>query len=192
MWWHPDRLIGRDRVMKILVNIFLFQLIWLLCVLNGNRGAMAALPLLLIHLVMTRDRGADLKMMTFMFFLSQLVDGTLQQIGFFTFANPGFPIPLWLMVIWLGLAITPNHSLAWLKNRPLLAAVFGALGGPFAYWAGARLGAASFGWALPQAVLFLAIIWAFTWSLVMYFSTLVKQPIGKGCDSGSPRENSQG
>ncbi len=158
--------------MKIFINVLLYQLIWFLCVLGGNIGAMAALPLLLLHLALTRSRGADLKIMGMMLFLGLLVDGILQQIGFFIFTNPGFPIPLWLIVIWLGLAITPHHSLAWLKTRPVLSAVFGAVGGPVAYWAGARLGAASFEWPLPQALAFLSVIWAFIWSLVMYCSVL--------------------
>ena len=161
-------------MMKILVNVVLYQFIWFLCVLGGNKGAFAALPLLLLHLALSSSRRADLQMMCFMLFLGVLVDGTLQHVGFFTFTNPGFPIPVWLMVIWLGLAITPHHSLAWMKNRPLLSAVFGALGGPAAYWAGAQLGAASFSWPLLQALPLLAVVWAFTWSLVMYFSVLTK------------------
>lgn len=111
-------------------------------------------------------------MMGFMLFLGLLVDGTLQQVGFFEFTITGFPIPFWLMVIWLGLAITPHHGLAWLKNRPLLWAIFGAIGGPVAYWAGVRLGAASFNWPQLQALAFLAFIWAFIWTLVMYFSVM--------------------
>lgn len=191
MWLHPVPVIGRDRVMKIFFNVLLYQLIWFLCVLGGNKGAIAALPLLLIHLALSGSRGADLKMMGFMIFLGLLVDGTLQQVGFFSFTIPGFPIPFWLMVIWLGLAITPHHSLAWLKNRPLLSAVFGALGGPVAYWAGARLGAASFGWPLLQALGFLSVIWAFIWSLVMFYSVLSKAD-GKDVESRSVRKNSKG
>lgn len=170
MWLPPVPAIESHNVMKTFVNIILYQLIWFICVLGGNIGAIVALLLLLIHIVSTKERGPDLKIMGFMLFLGLLVDGTLQQVGFFTFTNTGFPIPLWLMVIWLGLAITPHHSLAWLKNRPLLSAVFGAFGGPAAYWAGARLGAASFSWPLWQSLATLAFIWAFVWPLVMYFS----------------------
>jgi len=155
-----------------ILNIFLYQLIWFSSVLGGNKGAVIALIFLLIHLVITKKRVADLKMMGFMLFVGLLVDGTLQQVGFFKFTVTGFPIPLWLMVIWLGLATTPHHSLAWLKKRPLLSAVFGAIGGPVAYWAGVRLGAASFNWPLLQSLLFLAFIWAFIWALVMHYSVM--------------------
>lgn len=172
MWLHPVRATASDKSMKILINVILYQLVWLLCVLGGNRGALAALMLLFIHIVKTDKRAADLKMMGFLLFVGMLVDGTLQQVGFFTFTATGFPIPFWLMVIWLGLAITPHHSLAWLKNRALLSMFFGALGGPLAYWAGARLGAASFAWPLLSSLGVLAVIWALLWPAAMHFSVI--------------------
>lgn len=173
--------------MKIFANVLLYQLIWFLCVLGGNKGALAALPLLLVHLALSHKKRADLQMMGFVLFVGLLVDGTLQQVGLFIFTRPGFPIPFWLMVIWLGLAITPHHSLAWLKNRPLPAALFGALGGPLAYWAGGQLGAVSFGWPLLQSLLVLSLVWIFTWSLIMYFSVLASK--GGNDGHGAPRES---
>lgn len=164
--------IDSHSAMQIIINVILYLLIWFLCVLGGNKGAMIALPLLLVHLATSKTKNADLKMMGFLLFLGCTVDSTLHQVGFFTFTNTRFPIPFWLVVIWLGLAITPHHSLAWLKNQPLLSAVFGALGGPAAYWAGTQLGAASFSWPMLQSLAFLAVIWAFIWTLVMHFCVL--------------------
>ena len=174
--------------MKILFNVVSYQLIWFLCILGGNKGALISLPLLVIHLIITNKRGADLRMMGFLLFLGLLVDGTLHQVGFFSFTTTGFPIPLWLIVIWLGLAITPHHSLAWLQNRPLLSAVFGALGGPAAYWAGVRLGAASFNWPVLYSLAFLAVLWALLWTLVMRFSVTSQADPQTVC-TGSSKQN---
>lgn len=165
--------------MKVLINALSYQLIWLLCVLGGNRGAVGALIILLIHIAASDKRTEDLKMMAFLLFIGLLVDGSLHQAGFFAFAVTGFPIPFWLMAIWLGLAITPHHSLAWLKNRLLLSMLFGALGGPLAYWAGVRLGAASFGWPMPYSLAFLAVVWGLLWPAVMHFSVTSKIKEGK-------------
>jgi hypothetical protein len=49
---------------------------------------------------------------------------------------------------------------------------FGALGGPLAYWAGVRLGAASFTWSLLSSLGILAIVWALLWPEVMHFSVM--------------------
>lgn len=161
--------------MKILTNVIIYQLIWFFSVLGGNTGASGGIVLLLIHLLFSLKKRADLLMMGFLLFTGLLVDGTLHQVGFITFAETGFPIPFWLMVIWLGLAITPHHSLAWLQNRPLLSMLFGALGGPAAYWAGVRLGAATFTWTLFPSLCTLSIIWVFLWPAVMYLSVVSKQ-----------------
>ena len=170
MWWQPALVTEDPSAMRILGNVLLYQAIWLLAVLGGDVYAYGGLVLLLVHLILSPVRGDDLRMMGFLLFTGLMVDGTLHQVGFFSFTETGFPIPAWLMIIWLGLATTPNHSLAWLKNRPGLSLLFGALGGPAAYWAGVRLGAAVFNWALFPSLLTLAVIWAILWPVVMYFS----------------------
>jgi hypothetical protein len=46
-----------------------------------------------------------------------------------------------MLCLWIVFATTLGHSLRWLMNRPVAAAVAGAIGGPLAYLAGGRLGA---------------------------------------------------
>jgi hypothetical protein len=163
------------KMIGTVLNIALYQSIWFLSVLGGNKGALAGLLLLVIHLAQSRCRVVDIKTMTLVLFIGLLIDGILQQIGFFTFKVPGFPIPFWLMVIWLGLGITLHHSLSWLKTKPLLSMVFGALGGPAAYWAGARLGASTFNWPLPTSLLVLAFIWALLFPAIMLWIVKIKK-----------------
>lgn len=158
--------------MKILCNVLIYQAIWFFSVLGGNKGAYVGILLLCVHLSLSKVRRADVSMMVLLLLAGFLVDGTLQYVGFFTFTESGFPIPFWLMTIWLGLAITPHHSLAWLQKRPLLSMVLGALGGPVAYWGGARLGVATFSWDLLPSLFTLALIWASLWPIVMYLSVL--------------------
>ncbi len=49
---------------------------------------------------------------------------------------------------------------AWLSGRPLVAPRLGAIGGPLAYWAGVRLGAAGFGPDLGRSLVQIGIGWA--------------------------------
>ena len=156
--------------MKIIVNVLAYQAVWFAAIQWGNPGAAAGCLIIVILLATSECRGDDLKMIGFLMFLGLLVDGTMQQIGFFTFTNPGVPIPFWLLVIWLGLAMTINHSLSWLKDKLLLASLFGGIGGPAAYWAGVQLGAASFNWTLPSSLLLLAVVWALLFPAIMLYS----------------------
>lgn len=153
--------------MKLIANALAYQAVWFAAILWGNPGAVAGCLIILLLLATSECRVDDLKMIGFLMFLGLLVDGTLQQAGFFTFRSPGFPIPFWLLVIWLGLGMTIHHSLAWLKNKLPLAALFGGLGGPAAYWAGTRMGAASFNWPLPVSLLLLAVVWSLLFWVIM-------------------------
>jgi uncharacterized protein DUF2878 len=67
-----------------------------------------------------------------------------------------------MLSLWIAFATTLNHSLRWLMTRPVGAALAGALGGPLAYLAGARLGALT----LVTPATTLAII-ALLWMLAM-------------------------
>ncbi len=168
--------------MNPFVNVAINQVIWFLCVLGGNAGALFALPFLGLNILLSRKRRADLQMIVLLLAIGLSLDGILQAIGFFSFRSTGFPIPLWLAVVWVALAALPHHSLAWMKNRLLLAALFGAIGGPLAYWAGVRLGAATFHWQLLPSLLLLAVAWALLWTGVMAVAArqqlLPPEPVG--------------
>ena len=161
--------------MNILVNIALYQACWFICVLGENRFVWLAALLLGLHFFLTPLRKSDLILAAKMLAIGLIVDGSLSALGFFSFPAAGLPIPYWLMAIWLALATLPNHSLAWMTDRPLLCLIFGALGGPPAYWAGVRFGAASFNLQLLPSLLILAVVWGLLWPFVMLLSKKTRQ-----------------
>jgi hypothetical protein len=70
---------------------------------------------------------------------------------------------------WYVIAATLNVSMAWLRGRYLLAAIFGAIGGPLAYYGGAELGATE---ALPSlnGILILALGWGVMTPLLVWLA----------------------
>jgi len=74
-----------------------------------------------------------------------------------------------MVCLWLNFAATLNVSMAWLSGRYLLAAAFGAIGGPLAYYSGARLGATE---ALPttNGMLLLAVGWGLMTPLLVWLA----------------------
>lgn len=153
--------------MHWLVNIALYNLVWWIAVLGGNHYAWLAGALLLLHLLISNKRKADLIMLGSLLALGLVIDGLLVQVGLFSFPQQQWPIPTWLMVIWLALATLPLHSLRWLQNQLPLAGLLGALGGPLSYWAGVRLEAATFHWAMPPALVTLALVWGLLFPAIM-------------------------
>ena len=145
--------------MNPLLNIALYQLVWFIAVLGGEGLIWLALAPILVHFVLTPVPKTDLRLVGLVLLIGIIVDGSLRLSGFFIFAEDRFPIPLWLGCIWISLATLFNHSLHWLKSRLWLAALLGAVGGPIAYLAGGRLGAAEFTLSAPWATVLLALIW---------------------------------
>ncbi len=174
--------------MSLLVNVLIYQAVWFLCVFFGDAGALVSLALLAAHLVRSNHRREDLKMMVVLLAIGLVVDGAISYAGYISYRVDGVPIPFWLAVVWLALAILPHHSLRWLKGRPLLSSLFAAIGGPLAYWAGVRLGAAEFGASLTQSIGLFAVAWAVLWPLVMAIANRIL-PIEKtGLLSPQPDE----
>jgi len=77
------------------------------------------------------------------------------------------PIPFWLAVIWMGLALLVHHSLDWMKGKYLLCSIFGAIGGPLGYAGGAALGKADFARGDVLALTVLCVVWSGLWPWVM-------------------------
>ena len=151
---------------KVLLNAALFQAAWFAAVLGAAHdrlwlGPLVLLPVLAINLAMAVDRGSELKLWAVAGILGLLFDTALVAAGVFEPRRHFFPHPFsppWMVGLWLNFAATLNQSLRWLHGRPLPAAIFGAIGGPLAYYGGARLGATE---TLPgmEGVVMLAIGW---------------------------------
>lgn len=149
-----------------LLNVALFQGAWFAAVLGaaGVRpwlGPGAVALVVAIHLALTDNRPGETKLLLTAGILGFLFDTALVATGTFLPVQHLLPRPFsppWMVALWLNFATTLNVSLAWLRGRYLLSALFGAVGAPLAYYSGARLGATE---ALPTAgaMLILAAGW---------------------------------
>jgi hypothetical protein len=149
-------------------NIAGFQLVWLACVAGAGLGSLWAGPIAAVAfaLAMLRYGGkarADLRLLALALPLGFALDSTFAASGWLRYALP-WPSPnaspAWIWAMWTGFAMTLNHSLAFLRERPLLAAAFGLLGGPLAYWTAAgAFDAVSFGAPVPWVLAALALAW---------------------------------
>jgi hypothetical protein len=74
--------------------------------------------------------------------------------------------PYWMVALWAVFATTLNVSMRWLRERPALAALLGAIGGPAAYWSGARFGAMELA-AAGAALAAIAAGWAILTPLLL-------------------------
>ena len=127
--------------MKIAVNIVIYQLGWLACII----GAAQLEPLVGVAVV-----------------------AAAVAYHLYSAPRPGSEAALIVAAALTG-ATTFNVSLRWFKQRLLFASLFGALGGPLAFLAGERLGGVVFtDYAAGLGAL--ALGWALLMPLMMILS----------------------
>ena len=133
------------------LNFVASQAVWLLSLLGAGSGwhwlgAVAFALFLALHLWVSRTPRVDAMLALVAAGFGLVLDTGFAQAGVLAYAAP-LPLagiaPYWILVMWGNFGLTLNSSLAWLQQRPLGGALLGAVGGPLAYIAGVKLGAAS-------------------------------------------------
>lgn len=135
--------------MHAFINFFAFQLGWFACVLGAAHGFVLAgtglgLAIVAWQIGRARRPRAELILVLYAAGIGVIWDSLLATMGWIGYPSGSLVegvAPPWIVVLWMLFATTLNVSLGWLKRSMLLAAAFGALGGPLAYLAGAKLGA---------------------------------------------------
>ncbi len=146
--------------MTSVLTFVAFYASWFACVVGAARGHTALGPVvvavcLLVHLRGTRQPAREAALILAVGALGWLVDTGQAVAGVFTFpATSPLPwmCPPWLVAIWMIFASTLNGPMRWMGDRPVLAALLGAVGGPLSYCYGARLGAITLHPTSPSAL----------------------------------------
>ena len=136
-----------------------FQACWWLCAAGANRGAVIALSLVLLHLYFHPRRRQELAIVLLCGACGIAADAMLVGLGLLAF-DQAAALPFWLPVLWMAFAATLNQSLSFLRKRLGLAAVLGAIAGPFSYWIGMKLGRLSFPISEVSAIVALGLVWS--------------------------------
>ncbi len=153
----------------LLLNLILFQVAWFAAVLSGAQGVpvlgvAVAGAVAAYHLWRARRPWAEAGLLLAAGVIGALWDGLLAGLGWLVYPSGVFApwlAPSWMIAMWVSFATTLNVALRWLHGRYGLALVFGALGGPLAYFAGERLGGVVF----PEPLLALGAV-GFGWALI--------------------------
>ena len=148
---------------------------WFACVLSAAHGipivGVAVVAAALVwHLVRAPRPSSELKLIASVTLIGATWDTAMVVTGLLIYPNEPAGLshaPYWIIALWALFAMQLNVAYGWLKQRLLLAAVFGAMAGPLSFRAGAALHALridnfwqtmpvlAIGWAclLPLAVL---------------------------------------
>ena len=163
---------------NIVINIVLFQVGWFACVLTAaiNQplvGAIISLFIIVTHILISKQYEQEIRIIVIAMVIGLIWDSLIVSAGWITYTSgmlSEFMAPYWIVLMWALFATTLNFSLSWMKAKLLLAAVFGAVAGPLAYYAGVKLGAVQFTNEV-NALVALSIGWAVFTPLLLKLST---------------------
>jgi hypothetical protein len=120
----------------------------------------------------------DFQLMLVAVLIGLILDTTWIKLGWLEFASSwalSERAPLWILLLWAGLALTLNHSLAWLQSRLLLAAFLAGVSSPLSYLAAARLGAVDIVTESWLWFVGLGLSWALALPLLLWLASHLKQ-----------------
>ena len=164
-----------------LISFVAFQVCWFACVVGASRGLPWLGPVVVAvfavaHLWATpagRPRAGQAWLLGLAAVIGYAADSALVLAGVLSFpphASMGWPSSGWMVAMWVAQAATLTGSMSWMLGRYLVGALFGALGGPLAYLAGARVGAAILGPTSSAALAVVAVEWALAMPLLLWIA----------------------
>lgn len=165
---------------KTLINVLSFYIGWFACVVGAARGYPMLGPLVVVlllglHLLLTVDTAREVRLLAIAGVVGSLLDTLMMWSGMYTFVGhpKSWLCPLWITALWINFATTLRSSLSWLLDRYWLAALFGAVGGPLSYYAGARLGALTFPADTQLSLVVLTLVWGLALPGLVWLAALV-------------------
>jgi hypothetical protein len=166
--------------MKKLINFIQFQAVWFLCIFGAAHqfelmAILISIGIIAWALLTSDHRAHDYRMILVGAILGIVIDSALISFNLIAFTTAYWTgaSPFWMTPIWIALVLTLQSSMSWLSGRYLIAGVLGAISGPFAYWAGVRMGAGVVS-DLTATMICLSVIWLIITPALFYVSSLFK------------------
>ena len=145
--------------MKI-VNGILFKLNWIACVVGGAIWGAFGIAALLGFSLYAGSWRRDIPLVLGLGIVGAVLDTLWIMLGVLDYGTT--LAPPWIIMLWIGLALTLNHAMSFFASRPVLGAVLSGGAAPVTYLSGQSLGAV----VVPNV--FLLGIIAITWGLLFY------------------------
>lgn len=137
--------------MSFWLTLLAYQATWFVAVIGAGHGlwwpGVAAAALFAAwRLAVSPQRALELRLVLAALALGLLLETLWVRSGLLEYRAgwPWLDAPGWILALWLAFALTVLPLLGYLQRHLGLAALFGAIGGPLAYWGAAR------GWGVAR------------------------------------------
>lgn len=160
--------------MKNIINFVLFQSLWLSCILGAANKILWPATLLIscmliMFLLPTLSNKKDKIFLSICIALGFFLDSSMAYFGLIDYHyDYGFShtAPFWIMFLWTGFALTLNHSMSWLLNKPKLGTLFIVIGAPLSYFSAEKLNAIQINEPLVTLTL-ISFMWLIVYHIIL-------------------------
>ncbi len=150
------------------LQIGLFQIAWLLCVLGGSLVALpVTLTVVCLQLWLAEQRRLYVHYLAVVTLIGFVCDLMLVNIGVLQLGSGLQLQPLWLLCLWPLFATTVPHALRMFHHRPAISALGGGALAPLSYFGGSRLAGVELMSPTWLALVIIAAAWALVFPLLI-------------------------
>ena len=153
-----------------LLNVVLFKTNWAACVLGGTIWGLAGVAMLLTYSYYAGTLKRDVPLLVGLVCIGSVLDSAWIMLGILDYGTA--LAPLWILLLWAGLAMTLNHSMAVFRSYPVIGAIMAAGAAPVTYLTGESLGAVTV--ANVEGLALVALSWG-----ILFFIVFKFPPIGR-------------
>jgi hypothetical protein len=162
---------------QIISNFILFQIGWFACVIGAAKqlpwlGVIVVAIIVAWHLSQSKLAKPELILLALALLIGGIYDQLMLSSGLISYQAHGWSsslVPAWILALWAVFVTILNVSLKWMREKWLVAILFGAIGGPLAYVGAEKLGAVTLN-NLPATYIALAVGWAILTPLLLALS----------------------
>ncbi len=145
-------------------NALLFQVTWFAAVVWGTPAALAAMVAVVVQIAPRRMLRADATLGAILAAVGLGLDTAWIHFGVLDYRGAAVA-PLWIVLLWVAVGMSLNHSLAFLLRMPRFGALLVGPAGAVSYLAGAQFGAVVI--PDPAQLVFVVLTWTALFAVLL-------------------------
>ena len=175
-----------EKIVKT-INIVFFYLIWWGTILGIRSnfdyiGPALTFLFIIVHLNIISKVKKEVILVLCCAALGLIVESFYLYFSFISYqgyliSNSSIP-PLWIVCIWMTIALTINHSMFFLKGKWALIVICGIIFGPICYFAAMKSGIIHFYFPTKTSIFILSFICAVNFSLMYFINKIIEDKYG--------------
>ena len=115
--------------------------------------------------------------MLFCIFVGFMFESILLYTGFINYngllSQKYAIVPIWVIILWGGYALTAFHSFKYISGRYLVSFIIGTFLCPLIYIAGDRVGALNLNYEITFSYIVLMVMWSIIFPIMNYVSVRI-------------------